>query len=59
MSFCDTLNLPAADGRAELEARMTAHAPSAGLTFLISLGADAVARELYCPPAFRKEERAS
>jgi glyoxylase-like metal-dependent hydrolase (beta-lactamase superfamily II) len=30
----------------ELEVRMTAHARGAGLTFLISLGADAVAREL-------------
>jgi glyoxylase-like metal-dependent hydrolase (beta-lactamase superfamily II) len=47
------------EAKKELEARMTAHAPSAGLTFLISLGADAVARELYCPSAFRKEERAS
>jgi glyoxylase-like metal-dependent hydrolase (beta-lactamase superfamily II) len=47
------------EAKKELEARMTAHAPSAGLTFLISLGADAVARELYCPSAFRKEEPAS
>ncbi|HZW90680.1 MAG TPA: hypothetical protein VFF12_16465, partial [Myxococcaceae bacterium] len=42
----------------ELEARMTAHAPNAGLTFLVSLGADAVARELNSPPSSpSKEER--
>jgi len=37
---------------------MTAHAPGAGLTFLVSLGADAVARELNPPPSSpKKEER--
>jgi glyoxylase-like metal-dependent hydrolase (beta-lactamase superfamily II) len=46
------------EAKKELEARMTAHAPSAGLTFLISLGADAVARELNSPPTSTKEERA-
>ena len=42
----------------ELEARMTAFAPGAGLTFLISLSADAVARELHAAPSpsSRKEQ---
>jgi glyoxylase-like metal-dependent hydrolase (beta-lactamase superfamily II) len=38
------------EAKKELEVRMTAHAPNAGLTFLIALGADAVARELNSPP---------
>ena len=33
----------------ELEARMTAFVPEAGLTFLITLSADAVAREVQAP----------
>jgi len=38
-----------ASAKKELEARMTAHAPGAGLTFLIALSADAVASELNAP----------
>ena len=41
--------------RKELEARMTAFAPGASLTFLVSLSADAVARELNSSPS-RKEQ---
>lgn len=35
----------------ELERRMSAHLPDAGLTFLIAMSADAIARELVSSPA--------
>ena len=43
----------------ELEARMTSFAPGAGLTFLISLSADAVARELNPGVNSRSQEEAA
>jgi len=47
------------DTKRELEARMTSFAPGAGLTFLISLSADAVARELNPGVNSRSQEEAA